>query len=118
MSNAKQKEKAPWKLLLFFFSLSIIRGSLTQFYLRKLFSKCLCFQIDGFFFIPIYIYRSVAEFAQMLHFDWSGLEMFVKILLMEQKCVGSTLKLFLSKKKITLLQKLPMYNINQMDFWS
>lgn len=73
MSNAKQKEKAPWKLLLFFFSLSIIRGSLTQFYLRKLFSKCLAFKlIDSSSYL--YIYRTVAEFAQMLHFglEWLG----------------------------------------------
>lgn len=75
MSNAKQKEKVPWKLLLFFFSLSIIKGSLTQYYVRKLFTKCLGFQIDRFFFIPIYTYIcTVAEFKQMLHFglEWLG----------------------------------------------
>lgn len=49
--------------------------------------------------------------------DWSGLEVFVKVLSMEQKCVGSTLKLFLSKKSHSC-KKLPMHNTNQMDFWS
>lgn len=52
-------------------------GSLKQYYMRKLFTKCLSFQIDGFFFIALSIYihtHTVAEFEQMLLFGlgWLG----------------------------------------------
>lgn len=95
MSNAKQEGKAIWKLILFFFSLRITTGPLKKYYMRKLFAKYLNFQIDGFLFIAVYVLMQ--NFSQMLHFGLSGLEIFVKILLMEQRCVGSTFKLFLSK---------------------
>lgn len=95
MWNAKQKEEAPWKLLLFFFTIRVIRGSLTEYYVRKLFTKCIGFQIHEFFFIPMCVYVHLNKCSIL---DWSGLEMFVKVLLMEQKCVGSTLRPFLSKK--------------------
>lgn len=113
MWNAKQKEEAPWKLLLFFFTIRVIRGSLTEYYVRKLFTKCIGFQIHGFFFIPMCVYVHLNKCSIL---DWSGLEMFVKVLLMEQKCVGSTLRPFLSKKSHSC--KIPMHNIDQMDFWS
>lgn len=102
MSNAKQKAKATWKLIFFSFSLSITVGSLKQYYMRKLFTKCLSFQIDGFFFIALYIYiHTLWQNLNKCSFsDWDGLEIFVKMLLMEQRCVGSTFKLFLSKHRI------------------
>lgn len=82
----------------FFFSLSITMGTLKQYYMRKLFSKCLNFQIDGFLFIAIYMLGQ--NFNKCSILVWGSLEIFVKILVMEQRCVGSTFKLFLSKRHI------------------
>lgn len=68
--------------------------------MRKLFTKCLSFQIDGFFFIDREIYILCQNLNKCSVLDWGGLEIFVKILLMERRCVGSTFKLFLSKHHI------------------
>lgn len=82
--------------------------------MRKLFKKYLNFQIDGFLFIAIYMLTE--NFHKCSILAWGGLEIFVKILLMKQRCVGSTFKLFLSKQH--RYKKLPMHNIEQMNFWS